>query len=228
MKYKIDGVNVRTIEDEVLVAGAVKLYKAVFEFDETWDDYTSIFAVFKTEHEEREVLLEDKECEIPWEVLDKGGTLLVGMYGTTEERIRPTLWAVPKTIKKGAERCEASLEPTPDVWQQFLAELRRIAGADPEVIGRYVLEYLAENPPADGDDGFSPIVETKAVEGGHNVTITDASGAHEFFVANGEPGTPGTPGKTPVKGVDYHTEADKAEMVTAVLAALPNGDEVSY
>jgi hypothetical protein len=45
---------------------------------------------------------------------------------------------------------------------------------------------------------------------------------------DGKDGAPGEPGKTPVKGEDYYTEADKAEMVAAVLAALPNGDEVSY
>lgn len=34
-------------------------------------------------------------------------------------------------------------------------------------------------------------------------------------------GKDGIDGKTPVKGVDYFTESDKAEMVTAVIAALP-------
>ncbi|MBQ2696572.1 MAG: BppU family phage baseplate upper protein [Clostridia bacterium] len=38
----------------------------------------------------------------------------------------------------------------------------------------------------------------------------------------------GLPGYTPVKGEDYFTEAEKTEMVQAVLAALPDGDEVSY
>lgn len=32
----------------------------------------------------------------------------------------------------------------------------------------------------------------------------------------------------PEKGVDYWTEEDKQEIVGAVLAALPNGDEVAY
>lgn len=32
----------------------------------------------------------------------------------------------------------------------------------------------------------------------------------------------------PKKGVDYYTDADKQEMVEAVLAALPDGTEVSY
>ena len=38
---------------------------------------------------------------------------------------------------------------------------------------------------------------------------------------DGEDGSPGVDGKTPVKGVDYFTPEDKAEMVSAVLAALP-------
>jgi len=38
----------------------------------------------------------------------------------------------------------------------------------------------------------------------------------------------GLPGYTPVKGEDYFTEAEKTEMVQEVLAALPDGDEVSY
>jgi len=44
----------------------------------------------------------------------------------------------------------------------------------------------------------------------------------------GPAGADGADGYTPVKGVDYYTEADKQEMVEAVLAALPDGDEVSY
>lgn len=35
-------------------------------------------------------------------------------------------------------------------------------------------------------------------------------------------------GKTPVRGVDYWTEQDKAEIVQEVLAALPDGTETSY
>lgn len=38
----------------------------------------------------------------------------------------------------------------------------------------------------------------------------------------------GDTGPKPVKGVDYWTAADKAEMVSAVIAALPDASEVSY
>ncbi len=46
--------------------------------------------------------------------------------------------------------------------------------------------------------------------------------------AKGDKGDTGADGKTPVKGEDYYTPADKQEMVNDVLAALPNGDEEAY
>ena len=44
----------------------------------------------------------------------------------------------------------------------------------------------------------------------------------------GPEGPKGADGKSPVKGTDYWTEADKAEIVQSVLAALPDGTEVAY
>ena len=44
----------------------------------------------------------------------------------------------------------------------------------------------------------------------------------------GIPAIKGMDGKTPVIGTDYWTEADKQEIVNSVIAALPDGTEVSY
>ncbi len=44
----------------------------------------------------------------------------------------------------------------------------------------------------------------------------------------GDKGDPGTAGYTPVKGTDYYTAADKAEMVNSVLAALPTWNGGAY
>lgn len=56
-----------------------------------------------------------------------------------------------------------------------------------------------------------------------NTTVTGA------IYPRGEKGEKGQDGYTPVKGVDYFTEAEKAEMVSAVLADLPiyNGEVVT-
>lgn len=79
--------------------------------------------------------------------------------------------------------------------------------------------------------GFgTPTASAIALTSGEQPTaIVSASGENTAKVFNFQFGIPaGADGKTPVKGVDYYTEADKEEMVQAVLAALPNGDEVSY
>ena len=74
--------------------------------------------------------------------------------------------------------------------------------------------------------------------GGSGGTGKDGLSAYEIAVKNGFEGTEqewleylrgepgpagpaGSDGKTPVKGTDYFTSEDKAEMVQSVIAALP-------
>ena len=60
---------------------------------------------------------------------------------------------------------------------------------------------------------------------------TGATGPQGEVGPRGEPGATGpagADGKTPVKGVDYFTAADKAELVNDVLAALPNAKGGSF
>lgn len=84
---------------------------------------------------------------------------------------------------------------------------------------------------APGKDGHSPVVT--ATKSGKTTTI-NVDGAAIATVedgADGKPGAagaPGKPGKTPVRGTDYWTAADKQEIVNSVIAALPDGTEVSY
>lgn len=122
MKYEVKGAELILVEDETLVAGEVKVHYAEFDFDDTWVDYTKT-AVFKRGELVKEQLLDADKCEIPWEVLAKHGTLMVGVYGSTADKTRPTLWAREKFVNYGACPGEASREPTPDKWQQVLAEI---------------------------------------------------------------------------------------------------------
>ena len=46
--------------------------------------------------------------------------------------------------------------------------------------------------------------------------------------AQGPQGEKGQDGYTPIKGVDYFTEADKQELVNSVIASLPSSEDVSY
>lgn len=87
-------------------------------------------------------------------------------------------------------------------------------------------------PGAVGADGITPhIGDNGNWFFGENDTgkpSRGATGAPGKDGEKGDPGTPGAAGHTPVKGTDYWTAADKQEIVTDVLAALPDGTEVAY
>ena len=67
---------------------------------------------------------------------------------------------------------------------------------------------------------------TISVDGAAIAAVED--GADGAPGKDGPTGAAGKDGHTPVKGTDYWTAADKQEIVNDVLAALPDGTEVSY
>ena len=86
-------------------------------------------------------------------------------------------------------------------------------------------------------------ITTEPIDGGHRLTITRGSEVQTMDLMDGAPGVPGEPGPagpqgeqgpagadgyTPKRGVDYWTAADQQAIVDDVLAALPDGTEVSY
>ena len=83
------------------------------------------------------------------------------------------------------------------------------------------------DPGSPGKDGHSPVVTatksgkttTISVDGTAIATVED--GADGTPGAAGAPGKNGTDGHTPVKGTDYWTASDKADIVAEVTAALP-------
>ena len=76
----------------------------------------------------------------------------------------------------------------------------------------------------DGTDGvgIKSVAQTttsNADDGNNVITVTLTNGTKSTFKVQN--GSKGNAGKTPAKGTDYWTEADKAEMVSDVIAALP-------
>lgn len=65
----------------------------------------------------------------------------------------------------------------------------------------------------DGEPGYTPVKGKDYFDGKDGYTPVKGK---DYF--------DGEPGKTPVKGTDYFTDADKAEMVSAVISALPKYD----
>lgn len=89
--------------------------------------------------------------------------------------------------------------------------------------------YLTPDTGATGQDGvgISSVEQTttSTVDDGNNVitvTLTDGT-TSTFTVQNGSKGSTGVAGYTPVRGTDYWTDADKAEIKSYVDEAILGG-----
>jgi hypothetical protein len=71
-----------------------------------------------------------------------------------------------------------------------------------------------------GNDGYTPVKGKDYFDG--------EKGDKGDKGEQGIQGPKGNDGYTPIRGTDYWTEADQTAIVADVLAALPNGDGVSY
>jgi hypothetical protein len=88
---------------------------------------------------------------------------------------------------------------------------------------------------SNGKDGANGVSCTHSWNG-TTLSVTSASGTTSANLKGekgdkgdkGDTGSAGADGKTPVKGTDYYTAADKIEMVNLVLAALPTWEGGSY
>lgn len=102
-------------------------------------------------------------------------------------------------------------------------------------VGGKIVHYVTDEEAAAWDAKQNALVAGENVQIVGNVISTTGSkgdkgdpGEKGDKGDTGAQGAPGADGHTPVKGTDYWTAADKAEIVADVIAALPDGTEVSY
>lgn len=123
MKFSITGQRIELTEPVMLVAGTMNIYTASFAFDAAWDGYTKT-VVFRGGDVEREQLLTDDSCEVPWEVLLPGAYLKVGVYGTRDGSRLPTIWTErTQYINAGAGPTEEAAEPSPTLVEQLTSKV---------------------------------------------------------------------------------------------------------
>ena len=123
MKFAVTGQRIELTEPVMLVAGTMNIYTAAFVFDSAWDGYAKT-AVFRGGDVEREQLLTDDTCTVPWEVLNSGKYLRVGVYGTKDDIRLPTIWTErTQYINAGAGPTDESAEPSPTLVEQLLTKV---------------------------------------------------------------------------------------------------------
>lgn len=302
-KIQVNGAIAHTLYRKVIPAGIIG---AQVEFEYAEDIWKGLHktVVFRGPVT-KDVVSDANIVTMPPEVTEKPLSLLsVGVYGVDADGnlAIPTIWADLGIVRDSANPSEdTTTDPSLPVWTQIQAmignleeleteaknnlvqaineALKRGGGeVDPTEIWRIVDEYLAANPPAQGEPGadgksayeialengfagsqaewLESLRGEQGPQGEPGATGPQGprgeigpAGPAGAVGPRGETGPQGPPGErgdtgatgpkgdtgpagsdgyTPVKGKDYFTEADKSELVNAVLSALPAAEGASY
>nr|DAG38937.1 MAG TPA: hypothetical protein [Caudoviricetes sp.] len=109
---------------ELLTSGSQNVYLCQFDLSKDWDDLTAV-AVFQSNNMTISVSLEGGECQVPWEVLQRGNegqTVYAGVYGTDgKDIVLPTVWTALGKLLPGTVQGQNSVPATPSLADQFLA-----------------------------------------------------------------------------------------------------------
>lgn len=209
IKLNINHTKIAATGLEALVEGNVNSIFVKFIFSPEWDNLSRV-AVFTNGSISIAVSLASDTCAIPWEVLAGEGELFVSMRGTINDgelvicteneflgRIQPSN-ANGNVVEAG--------EATPTVIDTLLAdvaELKATGGGSGEA-------------GTDGADGKSAY--ELAVENGFEGTV--AEWLASLKGVDGQDGADGAEGHTPVKGLDYFTAEDVAQIALAASALV--------
>ena len=187
-------------------------YTVVWDLDEEWTPYDiKTMRVNLADGTYQDVVFSGDTAALL--VLSTPGWASVGLYaGDLHTSRAADLRVLPSVTTSGG----APADPAESVYDQLMELIRGMGGASEEDIAKAVEDYLAKHP---------AVSASMRVEGGYIQFSADGE-TWENVVALTD--LRGSAGHTPVKGTDYWTAADKAEIVADVLAALPDGTEVSY
>ena len=103
-----------------IVSNSVEIYECVFTFNEDWEGFNKIgvFSNGTTNDSYKRDLIESS-CRIPPEVLTMPGDLYIGVVGTKENKVMPTIKTPTIRILEGIGNGEFSEEPDPTILAQL-------------------------------------------------------------------------------------------------------------
>lgn len=200
-----------------------------------WDALTKT-AVFRCGDVTKDVVDVTDEVTIPAEVVSQPGeSLLVGIYGTDGNSIViPTLWADLGRVRAGAAPSgDTTTVSTLPVWAQIqgaMGSLQDLNTDAKDTLVAAVNEALAK--------GSSPALVYESVDAylkAHPVQARPGASAYEIAKTHGFQGTQaqwlaslkGEAGYTPVKGADYLTDGDWAEIEEYLIAQLGKRNQLA-
>lgn len=200
LSFKVEKQNIMRTDSNKVVAKSKNYLYAAFTFStDDWDDVEIKTAIFKNGDRVFNVILNDNdECLVPHEVLDSG-TVSVSVFGGNLITVDCASF---KVHESGYEEGVTPEPPTQDVYSQIIKMIEDIGQCDipEEQIRNAINDYITKHPIESG------ISEDECIQ-----IVSDYCEAHKGEL-KGEPGDPGAPGYTPVRGEDYWTAEDIAQI----------------
>lgn len=198
LQFDVDGQFVKRTDNNLPVSKCKNLFKAKFNFigDEWTGTKTALFA--QGEYSKSVVLDDNDECVIPWEFFDTDENMTIGKVSVSCGDLVTTNCATVKITKSGYQESDASVPPSPDVYQQLI-ELAE----DTKKIAQSVRED-AHAGEFDGEEGYSPKVSLTEELDGVTVTVQNKDGQQSAKVKNGKDGKPGKDGDPGTDGITPH------------------------
>ena len=218
--FKVKGQHIVRTDTNRVVSDSRNYLRASFEFSEEWTGIKT--AIFKSGDIVRNSILENNECLVPWEVI-KPGLMKVSVF--CGDLITADSSTVPIT-ESGYAEGGAPQDPSPTVYEQIIAMLNEIetGGIPDDKIAAAVQAYLEAHP-----------VESLTEQDVQKI-VSDYVTAHKEELKGdkgdkgdpGDKGEPGADGYTPVKGTDYWTSEDVAEIQTYIDSQIGGALNGSY
>jgi hypothetical protein len=206
-----------------------------FNFSADWDTLTKT-AVFTDGKVTVDVLqsrwLTGNTVNIPAEVLATAGrSVRVGVYGANADGlILPTVWVTLGKVMPAAEPSgDPGADPTLPIWAQLQNQIGDLDDLTTKAKNNLV---AAINEAAKTGSGGAGSIDLRTADGyiqysndggatwENLIALADLKGEKGDTGATGPQGQQGPAGKTPVKGTDYFTEADKQEIAEDAAAMV--------
>ena len=227
----------------ILTAGMSKAETVRFVFSDDWDGLSKT-AVFTDGVKTVDVLpsgWDGDTVTIPHEILTTAGrTARVGVYGTNASGVvLPTVWVTLGKVQPAAEPSgDPSTDPTLPVWaqlQEIIGDLNNLTTKAKENLVAAINEAAKTGSGGAGSidlrtaDGYIQYSNDGGETWENLIALTDLkgekgdtgeTGPQGPTGATGPQGPQGPAGKTPVKGTDYFTQADKQEIAEDAAALV--------
>ena len=224
MQVTVNTNKVKITQSDIINKGEYNITPIEFTFSNEYLNLTKR-AIFTSNNKSFVVEINNNECIIPEEVLRLQGNVILGVYAyeNNNEKLVKRYSPGPAEffVDKGSYIDTTKTTIPPQEAKDLIDKVNDIIDE---------VQQKLDNGEFDGQDGVG--ISNIVFNNDYTMTITLTNGTtYTSPVLKGDPGTPGQNGQdgkdgqngyTPVKGIDYWTPQDKAEILNELEPEIPH------